>query len=64
MDHTPSPPNTPPAASSFHRFVLIPDSSDSDYSHIYGKVRPTTNAGAVQGHYMTRKFPAKPMFMR
>jgi len=41
----------------------ITDSSDSDYSHIYGKVRPTTNAGAVQGHYMTRKFPAKPMFM-
>jgi len=39
----------------------ITDSSDSDYSHIYGKLRPSANANGAAS-YM-RKFPAKPMFM-
>ena len=51
--------------------VLIPDSSDSDYSHIYGRLKQpvasstgnTAAAAAAVGHYL-RKFPAKPMFMR
>ena len=38
------------------KILIIADSSDSDYSHIYGRL-PIPTRGI-------RKFPAKPMFLR
>ena len=38
------------------KILIISDSSDSDYSHIYGRL-PIPTRGI-------RKFPAKPMFLR
>ena len=35
--------------------ILFPDSSDSDYSHIYGRL-PIPTRGL-------RKFPTKPLFL-
>lgn len=37
--------------------AILPDSSDSDYSHIYGRLPIPTRSGV-------RKFPAKPLFLR
>ena len=37
-------------------FIFVADSSDSDYSHIYGRL-PIPTRGI-------RKFPAKPLFLR
>ena len=47
----------------FNVFLTCLDSSDSDYSHLYGRGAPGL-AGNSRAGTNVRKFPAKPLFMR
>ena len=42
-------------------FLIFSDSSDSDYSHLYGRGAPGLGNRLSNN---LRKFPAKPLFMR